>query len=429
MTTPTATAAVPSGTERTPVASAQTPGIDRLCAAIPGLLERCARPGHSADAQLVDVPNAYHAPCHEGPFQMQFYWDTFFVNRVLLALGRIDEARAAVENLVHLLGVYGHVPNCNHTNLLNRSQPPMLALMVDDVCNARPDSDWLARIIPALVDEQEFWRDKRSFEPGLSHYGHTATRDELLGFSREIGGRLGFSYATDDDRVRVAGHYLAEAESGWDFTPRFSGRCLDFAPVDLNCLLYRSESIIARRATQLGQGALASEYRTAAARRRELINAFLWNDSIHAYRDWDTVERRHSAVASLASFYPLWCGVASKEQARDTVASLAQFERPHGLAACAPGKRDRVYQWDYPNGWAPLHLIALEGLCAYDFVADASRVARSFLGTVERCHAKTGELWEKYNVVRGTLDVQDEYPMPPLVGWTAASVLWLKSLL
>ena len=34
---------------------------------------------------------------------------------------------------------------------------------------------------------------------------------------------------------------LAEAESGWDTTPRFGRHRLDYLPIDLNCLLYKYE--------------------------------------------------------------------------------------------------------------------------------------------------------------------------------------------
>src|SRR3978361_140930 len=43
-------------------------------------------------------------------------------------------------------------------------------------------------------------------------------------------------------------HDLAEAESGWDMTPRFDRRALNYLPVDLNALLYKYETDFARNA-------------------------------------------------------------------------------------------------------------------------------------------------------------------------------------
>ena len=47
-------------------------------------------------------------------------------------------------------------------------------------------------------------------------------------------------------------HDLAEAESGWDMTPRFNHKALNYLPVDLNALLYKYEVDFARAAKILG---------------------------------------------------------------------------------------------------------------------------------------------------------------------------------
>ena len=36
-------------------------------------------------------------------------------------------------------------------------------------------------------------------------------------------------------------------------------------------------------------------------------------------------------------------------------------------------------QWDAPFGWAPLNLIAVQGLLRYAYKADAKRIAGKFL--------------------------------------------------
>jgi len=47
-------------------------------------------------------------------------------------------------------------------------------------------------------------------------------------------------------------HEIAETESGWDMTPRFEHRALNFLPVDLNALLYKYETDFARAARIFG---------------------------------------------------------------------------------------------------------------------------------------------------------------------------------
>ena len=47
-------------------------------------------------------------------------------------------------------------------------------------------------------------------------------------------------------------------------------------------------------------------------------------------------------------------------------------------------------------------------------------IAKKYLYNICVNFEKSGHLWEKYNVVTGTLDVRDEYEMPAMLGWTAA---------
>lgn len=42
---------------------------------------------------------------------------------------------------------------------------------------------------------------------------------------------------------------------------------------------------------------------------------------------------------------------------------------------------------------------------------------------------KTGCLWEKYNVVEGSINVTNEYEMPAMMGWSAGVYLYCADLL
>ena len=56
-------------------------------------------------------------------------------------------------------------------------------------------------------------------------------------------------------------------------------------------------------------------------------------------------------------------------------------------------------QWDYPYGWAPIHLLAVEGLRHYGFATDADRVTYKFLSMVLRNFRRDHTIREKYDVV------------------------------
>jgi alpha,alpha-trehalase len=127
---------------------------------------------------------------------------------------------------------------------------------------------------------------------------------------------------------------------------------------------------------------------------------------------------------SAANFHALWSRIATKEQADKVVASLPLLEQEHGIVTCRQGTRDEVYQWDHPNGWPPIQYAAIQGLLNYGYAVEAARIASKYVDTVVRNFQKTGQLWEKYNVVTGGVDVSDEYPMPPMQGWTAGVFLF-----
>ena len=62
------------------------------------------------------------------------------------------------------------------------------------------------------------------------------------------------------------------------------------------------------------------------------------------FRDYNFVKDTFSPVFSCASFYPLWAGIATPEQAASTVKLLPLIEMEHGLAVCQPIEREVKFQ-------------------------------------------------------------------------------------
>ncbi|MCS6991647.1 MAG: alpha,alpha-trehalase, partial [Chitinophagales bacterium] len=270
-----------------------------------------------------------------------------------------------------------------------------------------------------LEAEYDFWVTRRGTPTGLSHYGHDATEAYLLEFYQHLKQvRLPLPEASDAEKIYVAGHRLAEAESGYDFTPRFEGRCADFLAVDLNSNLYRYEVLMQEFAQTLKNGQ-ESQWAERAQQRRRRINRFLWDEATGLYRDYDYLNNRFSQVPSAATFHPLWTGLASNRQARRVIDNLKLFEYEYGITPCPPGERTYTYQWDYPNTWPPHALIVSEALDRYGFLMDGQRIRDKYLKLVYSVFQSTGMLWEKYNAVTGNVQVNEEYKTPPMMGWTA----------
>ena len=188
-------------------------------------------------------------------------------------------------------------------------------------------------------------------------------------------------------------------ESGYDVSFRFgpfSAATHHYAPVCLNSLLYRTEIDLARFATELGKKDEAEQWTRAAEARKKAINQFLWSSERGLFVDYDFWTGTQSSYLYATMFFPLWAGVATPEQAQSTMQSLGSFEHPGGIVMST---YNSGAQWDFPYGWAPLQLVADEGMRRYDFNADADRVSTEFLKTVMENFAREGTIHEKYNVI------------------------------
>jgi alpha,alpha-trehalase len=194
-------------------------------------------------------------------------------------------------------------------------------------------------------------------------------------------------------------------ESGFDPSNRFGPFSVDiihYNPVCLNSLLYLMEMQIAEIQDLLNHADEVAAWRQRARDRAARINSLMWDPQSGLYCDYDYVHRRVRRYPFLTTFYPLWTGIASADQAAHVVKNLGRFEKAGGLQTSEVRSGD---QWDSPFGWAPLQWIAIEGLRRYGYNADAERISKRFLSLINREFVRHGDLEEKYDVIRRSDDV------------------------
>jgi alpha,alpha-trehalase len=222
-------------------------------------------------------------------------------------------------------------------------------------------------------------------------------------------------------------HDLAEAESGWDYNPRFGRQCLNYLPVDLNALLYEYEMDFSRAAKLLGDKSAARRWAKAAETRKQTMDELMWDNIRKLYFDYNYVKERRGRVISLATFFPMWAGMVDEKRAKALVKALRRFEQKGGLATTdslplgkyVPGSMP--VQWAYPNGWAPLQFIVVKALQRYGYHDDARRIAMKWLRANLQWFEEHGVFLEKYNVVNPTKPpVKGVYPTQIGFGWTNA---------
>ncbi len=361
------------------------------------------------DESLLGVPKPYLVPSFDETasfdYNELYYWDSYFMVQGILDEDHRELVLGILEDLLSLFERFRVVPNASRTYLTGRSQPPLLTSFIFDVYSAYElDAVWLKRAIGiAEAEYRTVWLGAKKPNERLVHKG--------------------LSRYYDINHL----HDLAEAESGWDMTPRFNRRALDYLPVDLNALLYKYETDFARAARLLGDAEAAKNWDIAAAARKATMNELMWDQLRGLYYDYDYTKQRRGTVASLAAFFPLWAGLVSEKRAASLAKALRRFENRGGLATTDVlplsqfVRGSMPVQWAFPNGWAPLHFVIVEGLLKYGYHEDAKRIALKWVRTNLDWFNEHGVFLEKYNVVNPDKPPQKGvYPSQTGFGWTNA---------
>jgi alpha,alpha-trehalase len=402
---------------------------------------------------LLYLPRPYVVP--GGRFNEMYGWDSYFILLGLVRDGELPMAKGMTENLLYQIEHYGMVLNANRTYYLNRSQPPFLTRMILEVYRRVGDAVWLERALPVIEKYYSFWTREPRLTPqtALSRYYGDASgpAPEVVYGERDKEGRSHYDRVREYYRTHKVTEYdvdryydrradkltelfyigdAAMRESGFDPSARFGPISVDvinYNPVDLNCLLYRMEMDTAAILTLLDRPREARLWAERAERRAAQINRLMWNEEAGLYFDYNFEKQKQSNYPFITTFYPLWAGIASREQAAKVVANLPIFERAGGLQTSA---RVTGNQWDAPFGWAPMQVIAVEGMRRYGFKTEADRVSRKFLAMTLKDFVEHGTIKEKYDVVTGKSDPAAGLKFGYLsneigFGWTNAAFLLL----
>lgn len=362
------------------------------------------------DESLLGLPKPYLVPSYSEAlgfdYNELYYWDSYFMVQGILDAEHEELVRGILDDLIALFERFKVIPNASRTYLTGRSQPPFLTTFIFDIYQAYdPGKEWLkAAIAIAKQEYQTVWLGQKKPNERLVHKGLSRYYD--------------INYL----------HDLAEAESGWDMTPRFGRRALNYLPVDLNALLYKYETDFARAARIFDDKREAAQWDQAANARKITMNELMWDRIRGLYYDYNYVKEKRSNVSSLAAYFPMWAGMVDGQQAHAMVRALRRFENKGGLATtdALPVQQQLTIgamptQWAYPNGWAPLHFIVIKALERYGYHQDARRIANKWLKTNMWWFNEHHIFLEKYNVANPEKPpAKGVYPSQEGFGWTNA---------
>ncbi|EFO17509.1 trehalase [Loa loa] len=386
---------------------------------------------------LIYVPNEFIVP--GGRFREYYYWDGYWIIKGLLASGMQNTTRRMIENFAHLINTFGFIPNGGRIYYLRRSQPPLFIPMVYEYYAATKDDDFLASVIEAMEKELFFWKTRRSITIEKNGRNYTVFR-----YRAESNIPRPESYREDyvttqhvlPSKKRALWRDIASgAESGWDFSSRwFADRktletceTSNIAPVDLNAFMCWNMGILAHIHGHLGNLTRRNELNKE---RNIFIDTFtdvFYDKREKAWFDVNirTGKRNYETYPSIA--IPLFAECYRRLDTRMMNDVLNTLQRsgilnfPFGVPVSLIEGTNQ--QWDFPNGWANVNHMIIEGLRRsnyYRMQQKAFDIARKWIDLNYKAYLKDGKMWEKYDVTKpyekkaggGEYEIQNGF------GWT-----------
>ncbi|KAL5596857.1 hypothetical protein BROUX41_006459 [Berkeleyomyces rouxiae] len=304
-----------------------------------------------------------------GRFREPYYWDTYWIIEGLIYSGGsyIELARNAIENFLDMVETYGFVPNGARSYYLNRSQPPLLALMVRKFLRHHPDKKLAERALPLLEKEYNFWMDNRSvkierdgttYHLNRYHVDNNQPRPEsyyedyVTANNASYYSKSGTVYPgtelSESELANLYSNLATGAESGWDYSSRWMSNPSDAIrddyfplrnlntvntiPVDLNSIMYSVEASLATLHVENKNSSGANIWCKRAVERSRNMAAVLWNDELYSYFDYNMTSAQQNiyvpldeqdianeytdpnpntpegmkVIRSVSSYYPLW---------------------------------------------------------------------------------------------------------------------------
>jgi len=398
---------------------------------------------------LLPLPHPFVVP--GGRFVETYYWDSFWIIKGLLTCGMRETAKGMVLNLLHQLESFGFVPNGGRLYYLNRSQPPMLSDCVLALMDDAFDLEFVRHALPLLRAEYAFWMDTgddghavrvqlMSGESAtLNRYVTSADSPRPESYLEDMRTASHASVA-EGDRPRVWSEIAAAAESGWDFSSRWMedgaslhrARTSEILPVDLNAIMYRFETNLQQLSAMTGDSAAAMGFAAAARTRERAMSELMWSESRRQWLDvhWESSTRVDSPP-SVSNWLPLWAGAFNDRQARLATQSLRHSPLLQSGGVATTLARTE-HQWDWPNAWAPLQEMLIEGLERTGHREGhelALRIARAWTASNLAAWRRTHYMYEKYSAPEaGVGGGGGEYTPQVGFGWSNGVALSLLGI-
>ncbi|EJW85803.1 trehalase, partial [Wuchereria bancrofti] len=229
------------------------------------------------------------------------------------------------------------------------------------------------------------------------------------------------------------------AESGWDFSSRWfrdrrtmqSIETTNIVPVDLNALLCWNANILKYLAT-ISDKKKVAELEKKKESISEALNAIFYNDTEKSWFDYNLRTNSHKVIFYPSNVMPLFTQCYS-ELDYGKATDIVNFMKRSKLLDYQNGvptslETNSGEKWDFPNGWAPLQHIIIEGMRKSnnpDVQELAYKLAKKWVLANYHVYQATNQMWDKIDIV-GTIPKPGsggEYNVQDGFGWTNGVIL------
>lgn len=196
--------------------------------------------------------------------------------------------------------------------------------------------------------------------------------------------------------------------------------------IDISAEMVLFAKDLAAMAKINGKTADAKKYEREASELTKLINRKMWNAQKRFYFDL-TLDEKQIEIRSIAGFWTLLAGVASKEQAKalaDELNNPETFKRTHRVPTLAANEKKYDVLGDQWRGgvWSPTNTMVVKGLERYGYDELAREIVFNHLENMVAVYKKDGFIWENYSPEKtsGGNSSQTDF-----VGWSGVSPIAL----
>jgi alpha,alpha-trehalase len=415
-----------------------------------------------SSSSLLPVPNPFIVP--GGRFREWYNWDSFWILSGLQVSEMNETALHIIQNFLWCINEYGFVPNGGRIYYLNRSQPPLTAVMIwnyyqkfyqnADEGSQKVGLEFLRTSLPTLLKEYSYWMSSKHMVLYMDRNGNhhkvnrynvdnTQPRPESYMKDYDLAQK---SFQTENERKNFYAQVAAGAESGIDYSTRWFDdykklttiKTNQILPIDLNSLMYRMEYTISLIARELRQNDVYTQFNKASNDRKSAIYNIFWNSKYSTWFDVDMTTRTQriatpagDQLKMVASIYPVWAGASHLSKLEDN-ALVTKFVRENlRIGGISTTNIQSDQQWDDANVWAPLQYFISQALeNSYhaqptpENQPELFKVVNTWISTTYCGWKSEKDMFEKYDANRlGKSGGGGEYLPQGGFGWTNGLVL------